>query len=229
MATTFLFSSRNTEMELEETREKIIKTSTELFLRDGCKRVTMDNIATQMHISKRTLYEIFATKEELLNACIYAIHQEIEKGKEKLCSQVDEPILLAIFLLRGTVETNHKYDTFIEDIQRYYPEIYNQFTSMHSSLFRQELAAALREAQQKGIIRPNADLEQIFNAIQSLMRSCHTAETQEQKKEWVKNVSETSYTFIRGLMTAEAIERYDAQEETFRHLFAGTIENENKK
>lgn len=215
-------------MELEETKDKIIKTSTGLFLRDGCKRVTMDNIAAQMHISKRTLYEIFATKEELLNACIYAIHDEIEKGKEKLCSQVDEPILLAIFLLQNTVIANHKYDTFVEDIQRYYPEIYSQFSSMHSSLFRKELAGALEEAQQKGIIRKNSDLDQIFKTLEALMKSCHSAQTKEQKDEWVKNVSETGYTFIRGLMTAEAIERYDAQEETFRNLFK-KITSENNK
>ncbi len=206
-------------MEIEETKEKIIKAATELFLKDGCKRVTMDFIATSMHISKRTLYEIFANKKELLKACINTIHDEVEVNRNHLNSQVDEPILLALYLMHNTAVTNHKYDTFQEDIQRYYPEIYEYFSQKHTRLFHQELSKALEEAQLKGILRPNVDLNQVFNTIATYMHSCRSESSKTQKDEWLLNVRETLYTYMRGLMTTDAILRYDTQKERFQQLF----------
>lgn len=212
-------------MEIEETKKKIIRTATELFLRDGCKRVTMDNIATQMHMSKRTLYEIFANKEELLKACINTIHDEVEANKKRLDSQVDEPILLALYLMHNTAVANHKYDTFQEDIQRYYPEIYDYFSKKHTELFHLQLSKALEEAQAKGIMRPNVDLNQVFKTITTYMHSCRTEGSKEEKEEWLLNIKETLYTYMRGLMTTDAIKRYDAQKERFQQLFINNGKN----
>ena len=46
-------------------KKKITETSLELFLQRGCKTVTMDDIAKENGISKRTLYEIFTDKSPL--------------------------------------------------------------------------------------------------------------------------------------------------------------------
>jgi len=179
----------------------------------------MDNIAAQMHMSKRTLYEIFATKEELLMACIHAIQEETIAYKQKLSEQVDEPILMALFLMHNNAITNHKYDTFQEDIQRYYPDIYAYFSKMHSEHFHQEIIDVMREAQAQNIIRQNVDLDQIFQTAATYMKSCNQCTTREQKAQWLENVRESSYIYLRGLMTAEAIQRYDAHEQQFQELF----------
>ncbi len=215
-------------MEVEEIKEKIIRTATELFMKDGCKRVTMDNIASALHISKRTLYEIFANKEELLMACINTIHEEIDINRKKLNSQVDEPILLALFLMHNTAVANHHYDTFQEDIQRYYPQIYTYFSQKHTQQFHQELSNALKEAQAKGIMRPNVDINQVFKTITNYMHSCRSGANKEEKDEWLLNVRETLYTYMRGLMTTDAIQRYDAQKERFQQLFNVNEENNQK-
>ena len=47
-------------------RERIIENSMEMFLHRGCKSVTMDDIATENGISKRTLYELFSDKSTFL-------------------------------------------------------------------------------------------------------------------------------------------------------------------
>lgn len=52
------------------TRESIITVTSNLFLERGCKSVTMDEVAQNNGISKRTLYEIFPDKAALLEACI---------------------------------------------------------------------------------------------------------------------------------------------------------------
>ena len=51
----------------EELRRLVVSASGEMFFRNGIRQVKMDDIASKLSISKRTLYEIFANKEELLH------------------------------------------------------------------------------------------------------------------------------------------------------------------
>lgn len=213
-------------MGIEETREKTVKAATKLFLREGCKRVTMDDIATAMHISKRTIYEIFANKEELLKACIYAIQEEVETNRKKLDSQVDEPILLAIYLTHDTAVANHKYDTLWEDVRRYYPEVYAYFSKIHTEHFYQAFSGTLKDAQAKGILRPDVDIKQVFDTFTNYLRSGQANASKEENEAWFANVREALYTYMRGLMATEAIQRYDANKERFRQIF---LSSENQQ
>ena len=52
------------------TREEIIRTTQELITRNGIRAVRVDEIAQTLGISKRTLYEMFADKDDLVNACL---------------------------------------------------------------------------------------------------------------------------------------------------------------
>ena len=60
----------------QELRERIVATAMMAFTAHGIRSIRMDDIATQMGISKRTLYEIFADKETLLKECIQVINRE---------------------------------------------------------------------------------------------------------------------------------------------------------
>ena len=51
------------------------------------------------------------------------------------------------------------------------------------------------------------------------MHSCRSESSKTQKDEWLLNVRETLYTYMRGLMTTDAILRYDTQKERFQQLF----------
>ena len=68
-------------MEREELRNRIIDIATHAFHSRGIKNVTMDDIAHELTISKRTLYQVFADKEELLLVCI---QNETEKENRKM-------------------------------------------------------------------------------------------------------------------------------------------------
>ena len=65
----------------EVLQSKIIKLATIQFQKLGCKRITMDHLAADLHISKRTLYEIFAAKEDLLLACFRHLLEHAEEQR----------------------------------------------------------------------------------------------------------------------------------------------------
>ena len=79
-------------------KERVVAKASMLFMRNGIKSVTMDNIAGQMGISKRTLYENFRDKDELLMECFIYQSKEAQKEFEKIvtCANSME-LLLRIF------------------------------------------------------------------------------------------------------------------------------------
>lgn len=63
--------------------KQIIAIATTAFLSNGIKAVKMDDIANKLSISKRTLYELFATKEQLLLECVKNLHNDFNVHMDK--------------------------------------------------------------------------------------------------------------------------------------------------
>ncbi len=61
-----------------ELKERIIEETSKLFFQNGIKSMTMSDIASHLGISKRTLYEVFKDKEDLLEECF-----ENVRGRKK--------------------------------------------------------------------------------------------------------------------------------------------------
>ena len=51
-------------------KDRIIAESTDLFVRYGVKSVRMDDIASRLGVSKRTIYELFGDRESLIRTCV---------------------------------------------------------------------------------------------------------------------------------------------------------------
>jgi len=69
-----------------ETREKILNAAGNLFIREGLKSITMDTIALKLGVSKRTIYENFTSKEELIREFLL---ENMLKHKNELLSIVN--------------------------------------------------------------------------------------------------------------------------------------------
>ena len=68
-------------------KEKIIKKATDMFLKLGFKSVTMDDIAGEMCISKKTIYKYFSNKEMLIEEGTEVVHQKIHDLMDKVVSE----------------------------------------------------------------------------------------------------------------------------------------------
>ena len=73
-------------------REKIIKRAEERFFKDGYRRVTMDEIASDLGISKKTLYKYFEGKESIATAVIEKIHSHIVSFLEEFNRNIPDPV-----------------------------------------------------------------------------------------------------------------------------------------
>jgi len=105
-------------MATDESRKKIVETAMQMFNSRGIRGVTMDDIAAALRMSKRTLYETFANKEELLTECLMEVNHAIEKRHKEVYLKVDEPLLVALYMVEVNAMSNHSYCLLIEEMER---------------------------------------------------------------------------------------------------------------
>ena len=206
-------------MAQDDTRELIIQTASKQFLLQGCKKVTMDNIATMMHISKRTIYEQFENKEELLLACMNSHNDRTEQILKKCLSREEEPLIATMLIIKISGDFLVSHAHLMEEIKDSYPDVYQRFTKDRPKEDENHVLVQLKKAQERGSIRPNANIEiasHMLINICKIMREEHHLSIKE--RSWI--LSETTFTYLRGLMTTEAIELYNSKEHEIKKSLA---------
>lgn len=100
--------------------DSIIETSTKLFVHQGIKDVKMDDIASALGISKRTLYETVQSRDELIKLCCksygHKLRDQFEAVLNKESSSTFESILILNELFIGHVQNTHK--SFLEELKK---------------------------------------------------------------------------------------------------------------
>jgi DNA-binding Xre family transcriptional regulator len=154
-------------------RENIIHKSAELFLSLGFKSVTMDDIANEMGISKKTIYVHFENKTKLVEAVTFTVFETICNGIDCICNDSLNPIeeLYDIKMYVMNYLKNEKTSPQYQ-LKKYYPQIFErlqlkQFEKMHESV---------KESIQKGVetqlFRENIDVDFIsrmyFNGMSGI-------------------------------------------------------------
>ncbi len=211
-------------MATEDNRKRIVETALQLFNSRGLRGVTMDDIANTLHISKRTLYETFANKEELLAECLTQVHDDIEDRHKKIYLKVDEPLLVALYMIRVNAMSNHSYQHLITESERYYPEIHDRFFKIHTSSLRDMLTKSLNYAQDCHYLRPNVDIDTTVDFMCEFIQTHRISEV-EDPKTYSRKVSEIAFTFLRGIMSTDTLRHYDEREEEFRGMIDRMNEN----
>ena len=140
-------------------RERIIEEAKEQFLQFGIRNITMDQIAAELGISKRTLYGLFKDKTELIFSCVDALfmHHNLKTTEIMESSQ---NVIEAFFnsLREGMKVMNTVNPVFYYDLKKLYPKIWkaSHERKMSSSLrFMEDL---LKKGISQGLFREEIDV-----------------------------------------------------------------------
>ncbi len=118
---------------MNEEKEKIISFATQKFLTGGFYNTTMDEIAAEMHISKKTIYKNFSSKEELVKTIAKRFITEnagkIEEVVNIKCNAVEK--LVKIFEVVGKIIMKVN-DRMLNDIHYYSPEHWKEIDDMRT-------------------------------------------------------------------------------------------------
>ena len=151
------------------TKEEIIRITQELITRNGIRAVRVDEIAQTLGISKRTLYEMFADKEDLVSACLdFMCHQQQERITAYRKRRSRSSLQRAFKLVYEYIE--HLYtveSSFLSDLR--HKVAYAEHFDEHREFWRNELAAHLRRPDSGNDLR-NADKQRDARGVLPLLQ-----------------------------------------------------------
>lgn len=114
-------------------RERIVVAAMEAFRTKGIKSITMDDIATALGISKRTLYEVFSDKESLLKECILKAQEDRDKYLQQVYEESHNVLEVILAVFQKSIEMFHRTNKrFFEDIKKY-PRVYEMMRARQDS------------------------------------------------------------------------------------------------
>jgi AcrR family transcriptional regulator len=143
-----------------EVKDKILAEAFRLFCRRGIKSVSMDDIALQLAMSKKTLYKWFENKDEIVQAVIKAHLQTNECGCEEMsktaANAVDE--LLRIMALNKKLFSELHPSIFF-DLQKYHPGAWSLFNAHKTNFILTKVKANIRRGMEEGLFRSDLDVD----------------------------------------------------------------------
>jgi len=141
-------------------KDQIINTAAELFLNLGFKSVTMDDIANELGISKKTIYSHFSTKTKLVEASTLHILSQISCGIETIISQ-EKNAIVELFDIKNFAMKHLKDNKSSPQFQlkKYYPKVFNLVQKNHLQIMEGCVLKNLEKGIKNGLYRENIPLE----------------------------------------------------------------------
>jgi len=140
--------------------ERIILGAEELFLKAGIKSVTMDDIARHLGMSKKTIYQFFKDKNELVIGLVRKKIQEDEEQMEEILNKSSNVIEGMINMMKCSEEIFSRINpVVIHDLQKYHPDAWKQFQNFKSGVIVQTLEELLKKGIEQGYIRAEIDVK----------------------------------------------------------------------
>jgi AcrR family transcriptional regulator len=201
------------------TKSDIVAKASEKFVREGCRRVTMDDISKELRISKRTLYETFANKEVLLEAVLIDIKELMRQSQAKYFEKVREkganPLYAMLFTMNNYGQFYERYSLLVNDVARSYPELMEKHFWPKANAMKENLKQNLAQMQREGYLRDNTDIELAAETLAMFVMQ-PLKNTNESFDHNASVACELSFTYIRGLLKTEHIARYEQEEDWMR-------------
>ena len=143
-----------------EIKERIQQKAKDLFHRYGIKSITMDEIATQLGASKKTIYQYFSDKDELVDTII----SEMIGGAEHRCDHNLESSRDAIHELFQAIDFveeifSEMNPAMMYDLERFHPQSYKRFLDYKNKYLLQLIRQNLRRGIEEELYRADINIE----------------------------------------------------------------------
>jgi len=192
--------------------EEILKKVLELYRKYGIKSITMDDVARELAMSKKTLYQYVKDKEELVEAATDYEFTLTARCMEELMSRglnaIDEMLEVSQFVKLHLKQFSHSMDY---DLQKYYPDIHSKVKEKRRENMYRYILSNMNKGKEQGVYRADLDAEIIARMHVARIETMHDDSmfTREELNH-TKVFREFFIYHVRGIASAEGIKILEA-------------------
>lgn len=153
----------------------VISVARRQFFIHGFRSVSMDDLAAELRMSKKTLYAFFPSKSSLVEAVLKDKFNEVERDLSQLASDDSADMGEAIhrFLERVQRHTSEIHPSFVRDLGRESPDLFRIVEHRRRRLIRRHVATLFNKGRKAGLIRRDIPvhllIEILLGAVEAIM------------------------------------------------------------
>lgn len=202
--------------QIMEVKERILLKSHELFNRYGIRSVSMDDIATQLAMSKKTLYQYYTDKDELVTAVFTEVmdHNRVEcsANKDKADNAVHE-VFMAFDMVQEMFANMNI--SVLYDMEKYHPACYKKYVDYKNGFLYGMIRSNIERGINEEVYRGDIDVDIMTRyRIYSIMLSFNTEVFPNNRTNVVYIEQKLLEHFLYGLATPKGqklIQKYKNQ------------------
>ena len=162
--------------------QRIITAARQHFFANGFRSVTMDDLAGELGMSKKTLYACFPSKADLLRAVLLDKFRTVEIDLRRITAGFSKDMLDSLHQLLASLQrhTAEIQPPFVRDIRREAPQMFELVQSRRRHLIQKYFGALLDECRKAGIVRKDVStrliIEILLSATEAIMNPVRMAE-----------------------------------------------------
>ena len=192
-------------------KDQILIKATDMFLTLGYKSVTMDDIAAEMGISKKTIYQHFSNKGALVKESTLHLFETISCGIDDICALGKNPIE-ELFVIKEFVMKNLKNESTspIYQLQKYYPKIHKTLMIRQFDKMGDCVIVNLEKGIEQGLFRKEINSPLIARFYFAGMTSLKDTEIFNPEQFTSKEVQVCYLEYhLRGICTEKGIQKLE--------------------
>jgi AcrR family transcriptional regulator len=163
-------------------KEKIIYKATNLFLKSGFKSVSMNDIANEMSISKKTIYKYFNKKELLISESVITVHQAIHEIIDAIVAKnynaIEENFEIRKMFKKMFKTTN---SSPVYQLKKYYPDVYIALLSKEVHECKKIFKLNIEKGIEQGLYRRDFNVNHYVSFYYTLIFGINENISSEQK------------------------------------------------
>lgn len=141
-------------------KDIFLKKVSELFLQNGAKSLTMDDIAKELRVSKKTLYKVYESKENLLEEILEFNIEKVLFKMQHLDENVDNAVERMFKRDEDIEKASRTNDSImLRQLVKYYPQIFKKHMLFFSEKFSELLIHNIERGRTQGLYREDFDAQ----------------------------------------------------------------------
>lgn len=195
----------------EEVKQRILKTTEDMFYQFGYSKVTMEEIASTLSMSKKTLYKHFENKEHILKEIIRTKKCAVEAYVEELIADKSTEFITKLknFLSFVTSHFSRLSHPNIQDLVRSQPEVWNEIQEFRRKNAYVTFAKLINHGKESGVFRKDFNSDVAVNLYFSAIHTMLNLETLSQLPVTVNEAyNDIIKIFFEGIFSEEGRKKY---------------------
>lgn len=184
-------------------REELLENISELFLKYGLRSTSMDDICSHLKISKKTLYQFFSNKDDVVEQVMFH-RRENHRARKDLEELKRHNVVEMMWLIKEHIisDLNSRMPANLFDLKKYHPEVYERINEGDGKFIHCLLTEMMEKGIKEGYFRKDINTEVQIYLFVKQMSFLGEPEMMSDLKYPVETIVSTIVeNFIRSLIT----------------------------